>query len=335
VDAEKSHADHAGQWAELAAPLFERASALGGRVVGWGTQSVTVDFSWDALYDALDFLVDAPQLPELACGLCHGELRLVFESSRIALATGQPIALAAQLAGLARPGEILVSEQLVLEAEGRLRTVGEAGSRPGRPALAARVLDPDAPLIESPLSEIPASVRVRSSWPTPSRRVHPPDAFSGPAERLAGAAEAVQRESNSTIPEALAAALRDRNHESLSSLAARAEAGPKSQVTERMSAMAQLLQGRPGDAVRRLRIAKEAAEPSGPEARCRAALALAVAFAALGRNHEAVLEGLSGLARAREAGDEKGERACARLLASLASSAGDERSAQIWTSLCP
>lgn len=322
------------QWSRRAGPLFERATALGGRLLGWGPLGLSVDFSWDALYDAIDFLVDTPLLPELASGISHGPLVTIHESPRLALATGEALHRATRLAELAQPGEILVCPLLVQDTLGRLGVLPSTDGREERAGIPALILDPTHPLDEEPDSEIPASVRVRSSWPTSSRRLRPPDVQSEQVARLAGATEAVQSESSSTFPEALASALRDRSQASLSALAHRAEEGPPTDAKERMSAMAQLVQGQGGDALRRLRAAKQKAQQEGPAARCRAALALAVALAALGRNHEAVLEGLSGLARAREAQDEKGERACVRLLASLAASAGDEGSAQLWASVC-
>ena len=71
-----------------------------------------------------------------------------------------------------------------------------------------------------------------------------------------------------------------------------------------------------------------------PSERCRAELVLAIGLAAAGRAQEALLGALQALARAREARDEKGERACARFLAQLARGFGDEEEAAQWESLC-
>jgi len=319
------------KWAELAPPLFERATALGGRVVGFGDHFVAVDFPWDALYDAIDFLVDAPLFPELASGLAHGHMNVIYESPRLALVTGEAIARAARLSELARPGEVLVEPSLVRACEGRIGSIGEAGKRPGRPDIEALILDPEHPFKDS--TSVP---------PSPSRNL-PLDEFdfepttrarAEQAARLAGVTEAVGRESDSTFPSALAQALKDRSPEAISKLAERVNAGPATPATERLFAMTELLQGRSGDAIRRLREAREQAESGSPSARCRAALALAVAYAAVGRSREALLEGLSGLARAREGQDEKGERACARFLANLAEVALDGEAAAAWNALC-
>lgn len=342
ADPDTSDAEREGQWTALAGPLFERATALGGRIIGWGERFITVDFSWDALYDAVDFLVDAPLLPELASGMCHGEVCVVHESPRIAVATGEPLYRVTLLTELARPGEILVDPALIIATGGRLGSAGAAGKRPGRPDVPAEILDPNSPLEEDAHSEIPASVRARSSWPVPGQigaltgegKALRAELEADQVERLAGATEAVQRESISTFPEALAAALRERSPEALRELSERANVGPKTSASQRLSAMAQLVSGQGGEAIRRLREAEQEAEQEAPEVRCRAALALAVALAAVGRNQEAVLQALSGLARAREASDKKGERACARLLASLAQASGDASSSAVWEHLC-
>jgi len=331
VDPDVTRSDLIEKWSELAPPLFERATALGGRVVGFGAHFLAIDFPWDALYDAIDFLVDAPLFPELAGGLAHGHLKVIYEGPRLALVTGEVMARVAQLSELARPGEVLVEPSLVRACDGRIGSIGEAGKRAGRPEIEALILDPEQPFKDS--TSVP---------PSPSRN-QPLDEFdfepstrarAEQAERLAGATEAVGRESDSTFPAALAQALKDRSPEAILKLSERVSAGPATPATERLFAMTELLQGRGGDAIRRLREAREAAKAGSASARCRAALALAVAYAAVGRSREAVIEGLSGLARAREGQDEKGQRACARFLANMAEVAQDHEAAAAWNALC-
>lgn len=323
--------DLAQKWSELAPPLFERATALGGRVVAFGDRFLAIDFPWDALYDAIDFLVDAPLFPELASGLAHGHLDVIYESPRLALVTGEVMTRAAQLAELARPGEVLVEPSLVKACDGRIGSIGEAGKRPGRPEIEALILDPEHPFKDT--GSVPPSPSM--NLPLEDFDLEPTTrARAEQAERLAGATEAVGRESDSTFPAALAQALKDRSPEALAMLTERVHAGLPTPATERLFAMTELLQGRSGDAIRRLREAQASIQSGSPSARCRAALALAVAYAAVGRSREATLEGLSGLARAREGQDEKGERACARFLANMAESAADAESAAAWNALC-
>jgi hypothetical protein len=59
-------------------------------------------------------------------------------------------------------------------------------------------------------------------------------------------------------------------------------------------------------------------------------LALGVALAAANRKEEALLEALDALARAREAKDERGERACLMFLSQLATSAGQPDVGSEW-----
>jgi len=55
----------------------------------------------------------------------------------------------------------------------------------------------------------------------------------------------------------------------------------------------------------------------GPGTRSQSALALAIAYAAASRFEESLLEGLTALARAREAGHPRGEHACLTFLGRL------------------
>jgi hypothetical protein len=102
-------------------------------------------------------------------------------------------------------------------------------------------------------------------------------------------------------------------------------------LAERLQAMAKLARGETGDAIRRLRHAAEDALRAGSRDQCRTLLALAVALGAAGRQEEALLEALSALARARELGDAKGERACLLFLSRLSATAGHHDVAEAWT----
>jgi hypothetical protein len=99
-------------------------------------------------------------------------------------------------------------------------------------------------------------------------------------------------------------------------------------LVERMSAFVALGRGAPGDALRKLRAAAEAAQ--SPRQRARARLSYGVALASVGHTDRALLEALDALARAREAKDARGEQACARFLAYLSAAAGQPRAASIW-----
>ncbi len=134
------------QWHELSGRLLERATALGGRIVGWNFRGLSVDFAADGLQDAVDFLVGEPANLELSCGFCHGELQTVSGGARIALVTGEALGLSEALAGYARTGEVLVSPQLVRAAHGELLTLGEPPRRENRDPVSALMLDIVHPL---------------------------------------------------------------------------------------------------------------------------------------------------------------------------------------------
>ncbi|WP_433933129.1 hypothetical protein AB3662_02865 [Sorangium cellulosum] len=104
--------------------------------------------------------------------------------------------------------------------------------------------------------------------------------------------------------------------------------GEHADLVERMSGLISLGRGAKDEALRRFRIAAEAEAP--PAQRARALLAYGVALAAAGRTEGALLEGLSALARAREAEDRRGEQACAQFLARLAAATGHEDASRTW-----
>jgi hypothetical protein len=105
------------------------------------------------------------------------------------------------------------------------------------------------------------------------------------------------------------------------------------QLADRLDALACIARGAHGEALRLLWQSKERSRELLPVERCRAALALGVGLAAAGRSSDALLEALDGLARAREADDERGERACARLVAQLATAVGRPDLAAAWALL--
>jgi len=94
----------------------------------------------------------------------------------------------------------------------------------------------------------------------------------------------------------------------------------------RMKAMDDLSRGRATQAVRTLRAELEKLGDASLLERSKGALALGLALAHAGETDEALLAALDGLARAREGGDARGERACMMLVARLlAPSGGDAR----------
>lgn len=336
VDPDVSDEDIDAQWAEILPPMFERAQALGGRVVGWDQRGLTVDFAWDGLYDAVDFLIDAPLAPTFAAGMSVGSVRTVIETGRATIVLGSCVRLAQRLVELALPGEVLVSRELVNTAQGQLGVIGEVGIRPNRPQLDALILNsqlPFAPDDSAPLSSGGFQL-VTPSPPVARSPSNTPESFiERQVERLATAAEVVAKTDGSVFPPELSFALRQRDAESLQALAQTARQHDSPEAADRLEAIAELAEGKSGEALRRLRRAKEKAEGDEPSARCRAALALGLALAAAGRTYEAALEGIEAMARARQGQDERGQRACARFLSQVASQLGDMGASREWGEL--
>lgn len=338
LDPDVSEEERDEQWSQLCAPLFERAVTLGGTVVGWDQRDLTVDFAWDGLYDAIDFLVDAPLAPEFASGIAVGPVVRVVESGRVAIGLGTPLREVAQLVQLARPGEVLMTPAVFERANGCLGTTGKVGSRPGRPHIDALVLDPSRPFLGSEVPGPPSSSEGFELVSTEALEDSPTSRTSETflvrqVERMVETAEVVDGPDGGVFAPEVSSALQKRDAESLLPLASAARLKQTGEAAARLEAIAQLAGGQSGEALRRLRRAKEAAAPSDSSARCRAALALGVALASSGRTYEAALEVLEALAEARGGQDLRGETACARFLAQIAVQFRDSASRDAWAEL--
>lgn len=319
------------RWASLVGPLVERIAALGGRVIGWTQRGLIADFAWDGLYDAIDFVVDVPLAPQLASAMSLGVPLVAQDLGRVALVIGPAVRSAAQLVKAAEAGEVLLDPTLVAAAGGRLGISGDWVPRVGRPSVQASILDPKMPLLEAGTGARPAASMAPEQ--SPSERA-PESVVDAQVERLTKSAGALRGAGSSVFPPELVSTLRKRDAASLKQLAD-AVRGHATDAAERLDAIAQLADGHSGEALRRLRLKKEQSLAEGPRSRCRSALALAVALASAGRPYEAALQGLDGLARARQAQDPRGEQACARLLSQIAEAMGDAPAASAWASLAP
>lgn len=99
-------------------------------------------------------------------------------------------------------------------------------------------------------------------------------------------------------------------------------AGENPIFTERMRAMARIVRGDIGDALRVLRRTRQQLDPKDHALRCQTSLAMGIALSVAGRPQEALLEGMDALARARQIGDERAAEACVAFLAKLFTSVG-------------
>jgi hypothetical protein len=161
-----------------------------------------------------------------------------------------------------------------------------------------------------------------------------PPMRSEPPERRADLLAVMGSDSERAPPSAVAQALREGRVEEVERIARELrQDGEHALLADRLEAMAALGRGQTGEALRLLRAAKDQARQLSAVERCRAALAHGIGLARAGRKTEALLETLEGLARAREAGDVAGERACARFLAQLSRSVGQDAPAAAWDAL--
>lgn len=151
---------------------------------------------------------------------------------------------------------------------------------------------------------------------------------ASPTLRVAGVPS-----NDSLMPERASLALQRGDPVTLDQLARQLRSEAHNMLADRLDAMACLVRGNTGEALRRLRDAKHRARQLGLSEQCRASLALSVAIAAAGRPTDAMLEALEGLAQARRGGDLRGERACAKFLAQLAHKAGQDPIAAAWQTL--
>jgi hypothetical protein len=101
-------------------------------------------------------------------------------------------------------------------------------------------------------------------------------------------------------------------------------------AASRLEAIALLAKGETGAALAALREGVSQAAGSTAAARSRASLAYGIGLAVAGQPGEALFAALEALARARESGEPRGERACARFLTRLTSGAGHNTSADAW-----
>lgn len=112
-------------------------------------------------------------------------------------------------------------------------------------------------------------------------------------------------------------------------------AGENPIFTERMRAMARIVRGDIGDALRVLKRTRGELDPKDYALRCQTSLAMGIALAVAGRPQEALLEGMDALARARQIGDGRAVGACIAFLAKLYTSVGRAEEAQQLRGITP
>jgi hypothetical protein len=187
--------------------------------------------------------------------------------------------------------------------------VGVAPPRPGPPP--PPTSDPDMSGVDELLDGASAPGAARS---TPGDA---PD--SSEAAEILAAPEASADGVASKMVELAKSALLERDSEGLERWTEGLRAaGEHDRLAERIEALGRVTRGQHvGEALRALRALRDDVDRAPSSARAQASLALALALAAADRPQEALLEGLDGLARAREGADARAAGACLAFLARL------------------
>jgi len=126
-----------GVYLARARPLCARGEALGARLVAWGATLIAMAWDLDGVEEAID-LASAVHTESLsaedawACGIAQGDLEaLSLEGQRMHLAWGEALLVAASLARIARPGEVLIDGDVSAVRSGGLGLTGSRSASDG------------------------------------------------------------------------------------------------------------------------------------------------------------------------------------------------------------
>jgi hypothetical protein len=355
------------RYLERALGLKKRAEAHGAKLCAWGALAFAFDFDPDELEEAASLASigqdAAPAGERFGAALAEGEMTALGEGGAMSqLGWGEPLVRATLLARDARAGEVLLDPDLLARREAEIDVLGfrvatDRGhhvlltaegtpapvSLPRPPVLGAPSLSAATPIAPASIADpAPSGPRLRAPSPPAIPPPPPPRAPfpSGPISTPISAEPPVSIQTRSSvIPDApdgaeplaelARQALLQGDLTALESFLSKLRVtGEHSELVERMAGLVALRRGATGEALRRLRDAAESVKEPAQQARAR--LAYGVALASAGRMEGALLEALEALARAREAGDAHGERACALFMARLSASAGHPAAASAW-----
>ncbi len=266
--------------------LCARAEGKGGRLIAWSAALVAIAWDLDGVEDAVEVvsgLEGAGSSGEIgwACGIAQGVLEpLSSDGERMDLAWGEPLVVAASLARIARPGEVLIDGDVAAVRRGALALTGSRSASDGGRRVRGWQLDLERPWRAAPSEahdEGPAHANARRA-----REAWPDELASADVLELIEAGEVDMHLPGHGDPE-----------------------GPS------------LVGDRAAEDLARLERKRHHAEGRSASERCKASLALAMALAALARPEDALIQAVDALARAREDGDSRALAACYALLSKL------------------
>ena len=117
--------------------LCTGAESLGARLIGWSATLLAMAWDADGVREAIEVvsgLRNERRAPEesWACGIAQGALEpLSPEGLRMDLAWGEPLLVAASLARIARPGEVLIDGDVAAVRSGGLALTGSRSASDG------------------------------------------------------------------------------------------------------------------------------------------------------------------------------------------------------------
>src|ERR1019366_10515869 len=129
-----------GPYLSRARSMCSRGEALGGRLVAWSAALLAIAWDSESMEEAMLMATSIQeesmsQERAWACGMAEGELeQLAPDGARMQLAWGEALLSAAQLARVARAGEVLVDGDVRALRAGQLSLIGarsatDAGQR--------------------------------------------------------------------------------------------------------------------------------------------------------------------------------------------------------------
>ncbi len=140
--------------------LCAEAEAAGARLIAWSAALVAMAWDLDEVKEAIDVAsrVGTEGVADevaWACGIAQGPLEtLSADGHRLHLAWGEPLVVAASLARIARPGEVLIDGDVAAARSGGLSFTGSRSASDGGRRVRGWQLDLDRPWREIPAVDV-------------------------------------------------------------------------------------------------------------------------------------------------------------------------------------
>jgi hypothetical protein len=140
-----------GEYLARARALCANAESLGARLVAWSATLIAMAWDLDgaeaAIAVACGIRTECASLEQAwACGVAQGVLeRFAKEGQRMDLAWGEPLLVAASLARIARPGEVLIDGDVAPIRSGSLALTGSRSASDGGRRVRGWQLDLERP----------------------------------------------------------------------------------------------------------------------------------------------------------------------------------------------